>query len=131
MMSFVLPLARAGPKAFVQVSIANHKPMSSRINTNKIERWFMDGCFDGLHYGHIHALYQAKQKCNTLIVATHEDSEIKKYKNKDPIYSYNDRYYMLKYCKFIDILKEESTEYNTTIDILDKNKCNKFFHGNK
>ena len=100
------------------------------INTNKIERGFMDGCFDGLHYGHIHALYQAKQKCNTLIVATHEDSEIKKYKNKDPIYSYNDRYYMLKYCKFIDILKEESTEYNTTIDILDKNKCNKFFHGN-
>ena len=93
-----------------------------------IENGFIDGCFDSLHYGHVNALFQAKQQCNILHCATHTDDEIFKAKNCSSLFDYNERYILLKYCRFIDILYKE-TPYNTNIDILNNIKCEKFFHG--
>lgn len=89
---------------------------------------FIDGVFDGLHYGHIHVLFQAKEKCKNLHAATHTNDEIFKYKNKNPIFNYNERFVLLNNCKFIDVLHNE-TIYNTNINVLNDLGCDIFFHG--
>lgn len=61
-------------------------------------KFFVDGCFDSYHYAHVYLLYQAKQLCDELIVGTHSDKEMELHKNK-PLNSFEDRKYMLKYCK--------------------------------
>jgi cytidyltransferase-like protein len=101
-------------------------------NLNKDLTWangFIDGCFDLFHYGHVNAIYQSKLKCNNLILATHDNEEIYKAKKCQPVYDFNERLLILKTCKFIDKLNLESTPYNTDIDILNKNHCDIFFHG--
>ena len=102
--------------------------MSFEENNIICENGFIDGVFDGLHMGHIHALFQAKQKCNILHASSHLDKEIVKYKNKNTIFTYNYRYFLLKHCKFIDILHDH-TPYNTDIHVLEKFNCDIFFHG--
>lgn len=93
-----------------------------------IENGFIDGVFDFLHYGHIMALFQSKQKCNTLFAATHLDEEVLLEKGAYPIFDYNKRYNLLSNCKFIDVLCD-AVPYNTTIEILNSLNCQQFFHG--
>ena len=40
---------------------ANEMKESTMQNLQKM--YFIDGCFDGYHYGHVNALFQAKQLC--------------------------------------------------------------------
>ena len=92
-------------------------------------KYLIDGCFDGFHYGHVHALYQAKQlvldqinKGKTggmLVVGTHDNTEMELHKNI-PLFNFNERSTMLKYCKYIDILLKEPLSYITSIETLDK-----------
>jgi ethanolamine-phosphate cytidylyltransferase len=89
---------------------------------------FIDGCFDIFHYGHIHALYQAKNKCSKLIAATHTCDEIFETKGKKSLYDYKSRKSLLEECKFIDVV-HDSVIYNTSIDILREKGCDYFFHG--
>ena len=42
---------------------------------------FIDGCFDGFHYGHVNALFQSKKLSNYLIAGTHTDKEMELHKN--------------------------------------------------
>lgn len=101
-------------------------------------KYLIDGCFDGFHYGHVHALYQAKQlvldqinKGKTggmLVVGTHDNTEMELHKNI-PLFNFNERSTMLKYCKYIDILIKEPLSYITSIETLDKYECQKFLHG--
>lgn len=93
-----------------------------------IENGFIDGVFDSLHYGHIMALFQSKQKCKTLFAATHLDEDVLSEKGTYPIFNYNERYNLLNNCKFIDVLYDY-TPYNTTVEILDNFNCKQFFHG--
>lgn len=95
-----------------------------------MKRYFIDGCFDGFHYGHVHALYQAKQMCDVLVVATHNDEEMKTHKNHS-MYSFNERLEMLKHCKYIDEIVHESVPYNVNSQTLDKYNCEIYVHGNE
>ena len=62
-----------------------------------MKTYFMDGCFDGFHYGHVNALFQAKQKCDYLKVGTHTDIEMETFK-KAPMVPYHERVRMLEHC---------------------------------
>ena len=88
---------------------------------------FVDGCFDGFHYGHVYALYQAKQLSDKILVGTHKDEEIAKYKCK-PIFSYEDRSFMLKHCKYIDEFIGD-VDYLPSLKTLNKYSCNNLLHG--
>lgn len=89
--------------------------------------YFIDGCFDGFHYGHVHALYQAKQLCDELILGTHSDMEMEIYKNP-PLFNYHERVFMLQYCKYINNIVH-NTPYITDIETLNQHGCQMFVHG--
>ncbi len=91
-------------------------------------RYFVDGCFDSLHYAHINLLYQAKQLCDYLVVGTHSDDEMNIHKNI-PLNTFEDRKFMLKFCKFVDYVIEEPVDYITNEKTLIKYNCEKFVHG--
>lgn len=98
------------------------------IDSTKYNIGFIDGCFDGYHYGHIMSLYNAKNKSTKLICGIHTNNEIWNNKQKLPIFSYEDRLEILKYSIFVDELVD-NTPYNTDEDIINKHNANKFFHG--
>jgi ethanolamine-phosphate cytidylyltransferase len=89
---------------------------------------FIDGCFDGFHYGHVHALFQSKQHCENLYSASHCDEEILKAKKTLPIFSYKDRIRFLENCRFIDKCFAH-VPYNTSLSVINGFGCDIFFHG--
>lgn len=102
--------------------------MSSSNKLKVYNKGFIDGCFDGFHYGHVNALFQSKNVCNILLAGSHNDSEIKLVKQRPCLFNYNDRSELLKYCRFIDEYVGE-VPYNTNIDVLNNFECEMFFHG--
>ncbi len=69
------------------------------------------GCFDILHYGHIHFLKSAKKFGDYLIVALESDINIKRLKGQNrPFHNQNQRREILEALNFVDeviILKDE------------------------
>lgn len=94
-----------------------------------IKQYFMDGCFDGYHYGHVHAILQGKLLCDKLILGTHTNEEMIKHKN-DPLYDNYERIFMLQHCKYIDNFIG-NVNYIVSCDTLDKFNCSKYLHGNE
>lgn len=73
----------------------------SKTKTSKIV--LVGGCFDILHYGHIHFLKKAKALGTYLIVALESDKNIKRLKGKNrPIHDQNKRREMLESLHFVD-----------------------------
>jgi FAD synthetase len=71
--------------------------------TEIIDVVLVGGCFDILHYGHIHFLKHAKAFGSYLIVALESDKNIKRLKgNKRPIFDQNQRREMLESLRFVD-----------------------------
>ena len=72
------------------------------------------GCFDILHFGHVHFLSEAKKHGDFLIVALESDLNIKKLKGvKRPFHNQEQRKKILESLKFVDkviILKDEMTD---------------------
>ena len=69
----------------------------------KIKVVLAGGCFDILHYGHIHFLKKAKALGTYLVVALESDKNIKKLKGeKRPIHGQNQRREMLMSLNFVD-----------------------------
>jgi len=95
--------------------------------TNK--QYFMDGCFDGYHYGHVHAILQGKLLCDNLILGTHTNEEMIQHKN-DPLFDYSERTFMLQNCKYIDHFIGD-VDYIVKCETLDKFNCSKYLHGNE
>ena len=61
------------------------------------------GCFDILHYGHIHFLKNAKALGNNLVVALESDENIRKLKGKGrPFHDQEKRREMLTSLSFVD-----------------------------
>ena len=61
------------------------------------------GCFDILHFGHIHFLKEAKKKGNYLIIALESDKNTKKLKGPArPIHAQKQRREILESLSFID-----------------------------
>lgn len=48
---------------------------------------FSNGCFDGLHEGHLHLLRSARARCDVLFVGVNTDASVRKLKGQGrPIY---------------------------------------------
>jgi D-beta-D-heptose 7-phosphate kinase/D-beta-D-heptose 1-phosphate adenosyltransferase len=80
-----------------------------------------NGCFDGLHPGHLHLLQQARKKGDMLIVAINSDVSIKAIKGNDrPFISEAHRISMLEALECVDavITFDEETPYNIIESIL-------------
>ncbi|HTK03863.1 MAG TPA: adenylyltransferase/cytidyltransferase family protein [Alphaproteobacteria bacterium] len=61
------------------------------------------GCFDILHFGHVHFLKEAKKLGNYLIVALESDANIKKLKGSTrPIHNQHQRKEILESLQFVD-----------------------------
>jgi FAD synthetase len=69
------------------------------------------GCFDILHYGHIHFLKRAKELGDYLVVALESDKNIQRLKGTNrPFHTQEQRREILESLKFVDeviILKDE------------------------
>ncbi len=75
---------------------------------------FTNGCFDILHYGHVHYLAEAKSLGNKLIVGINAATSVKKLKGKHrPINDDYTRFHLLAALFFVDavIEFEEDTPY--------------------
>ena len=94
-----------------------------------MSQYFIDGCFDGFHYGHVNAIFQAKTFCDKLILGTHTNEEMQTHKNI-PLFDYKERIFMLQYCKYIDIFVY-NVPYVVNNDILIKYNCSHYLHGNE
>jgi rfaE bifunctional protein nucleotidyltransferase chain/domain len=72
------------------------------------------GCFDILHYGHIHFLRESKKLGDHLVVILESDDRIKKLKGVNrPIHDQNQRKEILESLHFVDeviMLKDEMTD---------------------
>jgi D-beta-D-heptose 7-phosphate kinase/D-beta-D-heptose 1-phosphate adenosyltransferase len=80
---------------------------------------FTNGCFDILHPGHLHYLYNAKSFGDILIVALNSDSSIKRLKGfTRPVNDFEFRSTMLSYLNFVDLIIEFDTD--TPLELIQK-----------
>lgn len=74
-----------------------------RINQEKIV--FTNGCFDILHYGHLHYLKEAKSKGDRLVVGINSDRSVSALKgNTRPIQDNKTRYTMISSLRMVDMV---------------------------
>lgn len=92
-----------------------------------IVRVWCDGCYDMVHFGHANQLRQAKAMGDYLVVGVHTDEEIKNHKGP-PVFTEQERYKMVRAIKWVDEVVE-GAPYITTLETLDKYKCNFCVHG--
>tara|TARA_Y100001936_G_C16058983_1_gene662962 strand:+ start:214 stop:1650 length:1437 start_codon:yes stop_codon:yes gene_type:complete len=95
--------------------ILDIKSLCQQIKKDKnkgLKIGFTNGCFDILHYGHIHCIEKSKQNCDKLIVALNSNKSVKLLKGKNrPI---NDELYRamvlasLQSCDYVTIFNEKT-----------------------
>ena len=71
---------------------------------------FTCSCFDLLHAGHILMLKDAKAQCDKLIVGLQTDPTIDRPEKNKPIQSLEERRIQLEAVKYVDEIREYSTE---------------------
>lgn len=95
--------------------------------TWEMKKVLVGGCFDILHYGHIHFLKNAKKLGDYLIIALESDANIRKLKGETrPIHNQNQRCETLEALSFVDqviVLKEamKDEDYKNLIQIIKPN----------
>jgi rfaE bifunctional protein nucleotidyltransferase chain/domain len=78
---------------------------------------FTNGCFDILHYGHIHYLAQAKALGDKLIVGINSDNSVRRLKGQHrPINDNLTRKFLLASLQFVDVVIE--FEEDTPIQLI-------------
>jgi ethanolamine-phosphate cytidylyltransferase len=100
--------------------------MMRESEKSTIKVW-VDGCFDGLHYGHLNALRQAKEMGDYLIVGIHSDKDILLRKGKT-VFGEDERYEAVLACKWVDEICRGS-DYTTQLEDLEKYECDFCVHG--
>ena len=73
-----------------------------RVLRRKPIRVWIDGCYDLTHFGHYNAFRQARALGDYLIVGLNPDSEVIKYKGSAPVNTDEERYEVIKACKWVD-----------------------------
>lgn len=95
-------------------SFTSIKTLRTQWQTTGERVVFTNGCFDLLHYGHIHYLAQAKALGTRLIVGLNADASIRRLKGiHRPIKEEQSRMYVLAALQCVDavVLFEEDTPY--------------------
>lgn len=76
---------------------------------------FTNGCFDVLHFGHVHYLLEAKKLGDILVVGLNSDDSVRRLKGPArPINGENERAFVLASLSFVDYITvfEEDTPLN-------------------
>lgn len=81
-----------------------------------------------VHFGHANQLRQAKAMGDRLVVGIHSDAEITRHKGP-PVFNEQERYKMILAIKWVDEVVENAP-YITSLETLDKYKCDFCVHGN-
>lgn len=64
---------------------------------------FTNGCFDLLHFGHLHSLMEAKKHCDLLFVGLNSDASVKRYEGESrPIQDEKTRALLLASLEYVD-----------------------------
>jgi cytidyltransferase-like protein len=79
-------------------------------NSDKFPKGFIAGTFDIVHNGYIKLFEFAKEHCNKLMVAIHEDPSLEKNEKSKPIHTLEERIEILKSIKHIDEILIYQTE---------------------
>lgn len=89
---------------------------------NNPVRIYMDGVFDGFHYGHARLLKQGKDKFKHvyLIVGVCMDEDVEKYKGKT-LTTRKERMELIRHCKWADEVID--APWITTVEFLDSIKA--------
>ena len=110
-------LAQASKILTIKEAIEKVKELKEK---NKIIG-FTNGCFDVMHFGHIHSLAKSKEECDYLFVGINSDVSIKKIKgDKYPLQNEKTRTYVMASLEFVDyvVLFDEIT----ALDLVEKLK---------
>jgi ethanolamine-phosphate cytidylyltransferase len=81
-------------------------------------RVYMDGCFDGMHFGHANALRQARALGDVLVVGINPEVEIRKHKGP-PVMTDHERFVAVDSVKWVDEVLTD-VPYEVTAEFLDK-----------
>jgi len=87
--------------------IWQYNQINQNLNSNpsyipKKNSILVGGCFDILHYGHLHFLKRAKEMSNHLIVALEPDEKIIQAKKRSPIHTQKQRAEILAHLRIVD-----------------------------
>lgn len=88
------------------------------------------GAFDLFHLGHLTLLYNARQRCDKLIVCVSSDDYIRKIKNKEPVFPLADRLMIVQANRYVDDIDVQGLNKNNTKKaLIKKYKPNVLFVG--
>jgi D-beta-D-heptose 7-phosphate kinase/D-beta-D-heptose 1-phosphate adenosyltransferase len=107
--------------------IADQETARERIKTwqaQGLKVGFTNGCFDILHYGHVHYLNQARNKCDRLVIGLNHDQSVKILKGANrPINDGNARATVIAALGAVDMVvffgAEEAAQDNTPCALVD------------
>jgi len=95
-------------------------------NKNKIVG-YTTGVFDLFHIGHLNILEKAAKECDYLIVGVTTSETVKKYKDRYPIISLEDRMAIVRAIKYVDrVVVQENMD---KVAAWDKYRFDVLFHG--
>ena len=63
---------------------------------------YLSGTFDLFHIGHLNILRRSKERCHYLIAGVLTDEIIREEKGKEPFIPFEERFDIVKQCKFVD-----------------------------
>ena len=101
----------------ISSKICKWEELNSIVNQWRLESLsvvFTNGCFDILHYGHIHYLAQASDLGDKLIIGQNSSASVRRLKGSSrPIHDDSTRQYQLAALGFVDAVTffEEDTPY--------------------
>ena len=90
-------------------------------------RVYVDMVADLFHVGHLNLIKKAKELGDVLIVGVHSDADVESYK-RIPIINEEDRYEIVKACKYVDEVIE-SAPLKITKEFLEEYKIDLVVHG--
>lgn len=82
---------------------------------------YTGGTFDLFHDGHVNFLKQCKKIAGingSVVVSLNTDEFIQRYKDKPPIYNYDQRKMILESCKYVDLVVENECGENSKPSIV-------------
>ena len=103
--------------AHIQSKIQDHKTITATVQTWKekgLKVVFTNGCFDLLHYGHIHYLAEARSLGDKLIVGLNSDASVSRLKGAHrPIKDEQNRQFILAALACVDavVVFDKDTPY--------------------
>jgi D-beta-D-heptose 7-phosphate kinase/D-beta-D-heptose 1-phosphate adenosyltransferase len=106
----MIEIIKSKIKSGDEISRAVHKWRSEGL---KIV--FTNGCFDILHYGHVHYLAQARAQGDKLVIGLNSKASVKRLKGEHrPINDDETRLYLLASLQYVDavVIFEEDTPHN-------------------